>query len=111
MNIDITPGIEIAAMGGLGYLFGVVAKTDPKMTALVWLVAETAVQIFRKIKPLERYELENSFRSVAAGAACYYLADRHLLTKAIHVIISMGAFCIVPDMMRRLYREIGVTVK
>lgn len=106
--MDITPGIKIACMGGLGYTLGVVAKTDPKMTALVWLVAETVVQCLQQVEAFEKHRLENSFRLVTGGIACIYLNERHLVTKTVHAVFALMAFGIVPDMMTRLGKKIVI---
>lgn len=100
--MDITPGIKIACMGGLGYLSGMAFKTNPKMTALAWLVAELAIQLFQQVDAFEKHDLENSARLVVGGIACIYLNDQGLITKTVHAIFSLIAFCIVPEIMTRL---------
>ena len=100
--MNITPGIKIACMGGLGYLFGMVAKTNPKMTAIVWLIAETAVQIFQQTNAFEKHRLEIMVRIVLGSIACIYLIDQHLITKTIQGVLSLATFCLIPEIMNLL---------
>ncbi len=109
--MDIVPAINVACMGGVGYLIGVIAKTDPRMTALTFLVAEIAIQLFRMIDGFEKYKLENAFRVIIGGAASIYLSERHFITKTVHSIAAFMAFCLIPDIIRRLYMYVNLNIK
>lgn len=100
--MDITPAIRIACMGGIGCFFGVIAKTNPKMATVTWLIAELAMQIFQYMDPKDNYRLESSLRSVMAGAMCFYLAEHRLITKIPQVILSMVFFCTTQNILTQL---------
>lgn len=108
MSNDITAFINVASVGALGYLAGVVTKADPKITALVWLVAEAAVQVFQRIKGFEENRLENHVRVVIGGVACIYLNDQKQINKTIDAIFTFMAFCIIPDILARIIGRVVV---
>lgn len=46
MDINLTPAVKIALMGGAGYFFGQCARINPKLAALTFIISEVAAQIF-----------------------------------------------------------------
>lgn len=100
--MDITPAIRIACMGGIGCFFGVMAKSNPKIVALTWIIGEIAMQILQYMDPKDKYHLESSLRSVTAGVMCFYLVENRLITKTAQIILSMVFFCTTQDILTRL---------
>ena len=70
--MDITSGLKIGFMGGAGYIFGRCAKVNPKLTALIWVIAESANQILLYLnRDSNSTRLNVLFTVVAIGAVAY----------------------------------------
>lgn len=100
--MDITPAFKIACMTGVGFLLGTIAKTNAKMTALTWMIAEIFIQIVQKIEPLQPYRLELPVRLITGALACEYLSERHLINKTAHATLPLVAFNLLPEVFKRL---------
>jgi hypothetical protein len=100
--MDFSPLINIACMGGLGYGFGLMTKSNPKNLVITWLVAETAIQLFRHLDGFDRKRLENPTRVIVGSIACLYLNDNRLIAKTTHAIVSLAGFCLFPELMKRI---------
>lgn len=97
--MDITPFINTLGMGGLGYITGIVLKTNPKLMGITWLVGEAAIQVIKQIEAFEKYKIEHHFRLVIGSIACAYLTNKHCISKLYHTIGSLLTFCILPDLL------------
>lgn len=109
--MDITPAINAICMGGVGYGIGTLAKTNPQITALAFVIAEIAVQALRFIDGFDKNRWENSTRLILGGITCFYLSENHYINKISHAILSMVAFGLVPDLLKRLYVYVNLDIQ
>lgn len=80
MNINITPAVKIACMGSLGYLVGKALQMSPKQVAFIWMIAETANQIFQNLNEHFQWGLPEFLGgSCIAVINMLYLAQTDLL--------------------------------
>lgn len=93
MEINLTPFIKSACMGGAGYLWGHVTKTDPRTTAVIWLVTELVVQIFRFQFTPKKNE-DNLLLVLGACGATAYMAHVKLLGE---LISANAALCAIAN--------------
>jgi hypothetical protein len=100
--MDITPGVKVACMGAFGYTLGMVAKTNPKITAITWIVAEAAIHIFKQVEAFKQNNLERSARVVLGSIACLYLDHQRLITKITQAVVSLAVFQLLSEVMTRL---------
>ena len=80
MEINLTPFMKIASMGAVGYACGMVLKTNPRMMATIWLVAEAVVQIFRSLSSQRSQNEENFLIFAQAVGAMAYMAYHRIMT-------------------------------
>ena len=79
MDINITPAIKIAFMGGAGYLCGQCARIDPKLMALTFIIAEAAAQIFSYLN--EQYNWcfsDGTIHSICAGVSFWSVSSNRI---------------------------------
>ena len=106
MDINLTPFIKIAGMGGAGYLWGSVTRTDARMAQFIWLISELAVQIFRsQSRPLNRNE-ENLLMLVGALGATAYMSHARLVTDIFKACLCAFAIALSSTMLNELLNNI-----
>lgn len=105
MDINLTPFMKIACMGGAGHLWGWATRSDPRMTSLIWLVSEAAVQIFRSQTRLLDKNEENILLIVGALAATAYMAQRNLISDIFKACICVLIIAVASTALNKFFNE------